>query len=289
MRKSIFSRLQVGITTDNFTAGKNTIFTPLKKSIFTLYIQKVSEERQTYSENSPWWGEHYHRYIEAAKHINDNAHVLDIACGNGFGTYLLSKKTKGKVIGADIDAGAVKFCSKTFENDNLNFIVANGTNLPFPDNTFHAVTSFETIEHTIHYKSMLKEFFRVLKKNSLLLLSTPNSEVSSPNGIIKNKFHTQEFSLNELRELLLEFSAEVEIKGQKYARYDKKSFGSMMGRSIENLLYLRGIRKLPLKLQNKIMKAVTGKNQYPSANDFIFVDDISKIKACKTLFAVCRK
>ena len=58
----------------------------------------MSLERQEYNEISPWWGEHVHRYNMVFPHITSNSNILDIACGNGFGSYILSQKTNGLVI-----------------------------------------------------------------------------------------------------------------------------------------------------------------------------------------------
>lgn len=250
----------------------------------------MPSERQEYNSNSPWWGEHIHRYYETLKHITGGIKILDLACGNGFGSEILSNEGKNVVIGADINEEAIKECKKNFPYKNLTFEIIDGTNMPYENETFGLVTSFETIEHTKDYEKMLKEFFRVLKPKGICIISTPNIKINSPNGIIENPFHTQEFNYNELKNILDDVFNAVSIYGQKYIRYkNKNTIIFFLARHIERFLYLKGIRKTPLSIQNFIMKFMIGKNLYPSAYDYAMINDKKEIEKCKTFFAICRK
>jgi ubiquinone/menaquinone biosynthesis C-methylase UbiE len=250
----------------------------------------MSSERQLLEPISRWWGEHIHRYNEALLHVNSNDIILDIACGTGFGTAILAGKTKGKVIGGDIAADAIEECGRNWKKDNLEFRVLDGTKLNFPDHYFDKIVSFETIEHTTGYKQMVAEFSRVLKPGGLLILSTPNSDVSSPDGVIGNPFHTQELNAVELQQLLAGSFSRVQLSGQRYRRYDDKSFGRRLSRFFENLFLSFGIRKLPYSWRSGFMKVFFGHPLYARENDFILEKDTARIKAeCPVLFAVCEK
>jgi SAM-dependent methyltransferase len=50
----------------------------------------------------------------------------------------------------------------------------NNEGLPFPDASFDLITCTEVIEHLEHYRSTLREMYRVLKPGGTLVLSTPN-------------------------------------------------------------------------------------------------------------------
>jgi ubiquinone/menaquinone biosynthesis C-methylase UbiE len=250
----------------------------------------MSLERQEHNEDNPWWGEHVHRYTEALSCISNSNKILDIACGNGFGSYMLSKKTNEIVIGADISKETVSLCEAKFINiPNLKFKVVDGTNMPFDDNCFDTIISFETIEHTTHYKAMLVEFNRVLKKDGVAIISTPNIIINSPTGVVLNPYHTQEFNYNELENILNSTFNNVKIFGQKYIRYSKKSIRNTTGKIFEKFLYLRGVRKIPLSIQNYIMQLLIKKKLYPQPNDFELTLDKNEILKCKTFFAVCYK
>jgi len=72
--------------------------------------------------------------------------------------------------------------------------------LPFADNSFDVITSFETLEH-LHERSMfVQELKRVLRQGGTLFLSTPNAVYTKPvNGRPSNPFHIHEYTPEELR------------------------------------------------------------------------------------------
>lgn len=250
----------------------------------------MSSERQPVESAGRWWGEHIHRYHEALLHIHPDDIVLDIACGTGFGTDIIAGKTRGKVIGGDIAAEAIDECRKHWKKSNLEFRVLDGTRLDFPDQYFNKIVSFETIEHTGQYREMVAEFARVLKPGGQLILSTPNREVSSPDGIIVNPFHIQEFTFEELQQILEASFSHVQLSGQRYLRYDKKSLRRRTGKLFEKLFLGLGIRKLPYSWRSGFMKTFFGYPLYPRETDFILEKDIKRIKKkCPVQFAICQK
>ena len=250
----------------------------------------MSSERQLLEEQSPWWAEHIHRYNEVLKIIKSTDTLLDIACGTGFGSNILAKKA-AQVIGGDIDKTTIAENNTIYNKDNLTFQELDGTKLPFDDNTFDVLVSFETIEHTIHYDEMIKEFKRVVKPTGKLFISTPNFYLNSPSGIVTNPFHTQEFTPDDFKVLISTYFQKFEIFGQEYIRYkNKKSINHKIAHKIEQFHYLRGIRKLPLRLQNIAIKLLINKPQYPTLEDYTLTKDRSIIaEKCITQIAICEK
>jgi ubiquinone/menaquinone biosynthesis C-methylase UbiE len=250
----------------------------------------MSSERQLLESQSRWWGEHVHRYQEAIKHITPGNIILDIACGTGFGTDILASHTNGKVIGGDIAPEAIEECKQEWKRTNMDFKVVDGTQLEFSDNYFDIIVSFETIEHTTSYKKMLSEFGRVLKPGGALILSTPNAAITSPDGVIGNPYHTQEFRYEELKGLLANVFADYKVYGQRYSRYDKKSFSRSMGHLFEKMFMSFGIRKIPYKMRSGFMKLFFGYTLYPKPEDFLLEANEKRIKEeSPVLFAVCKK
>jgi len=250
----------------------------------------MSSERQPVETAGRWWGEHIHRYNEALRQITANDTVLDIACGTGFGTDIIATKTNGKVIGGDIAAEAINECRGRWNKDNLEFKVLDGTKLDFPDQYFDKIVSFETIEHTGQYLAMVAEFARVLKPGGQLILSTPNRQVSSPDGIIQNPYHIQEFTYEELKQVLQTSFPDVQLSGQRNVRYDKRSARRAIGKLFEKLFLSFGIRKLPYGWRSGFMKLFFGYPLYPLETDFILEKDVNRIKTeCAVQFALCQK
>jgi ubiquinone/menaquinone biosynthesis C-methylase UbiE len=250
----------------------------------------MSSERQPVESAGRWWGEHIHRYNEALLYIGPGDTVLDIACGTGFGTDIIAGKTSGKVIGGDIAPEAIDECRGRWQKSNLEFKVLDGTKLEFPDHYFNKIVSFETIEHTTQYRQMIAEFARVLAPGGHLILSTPNINVSSPDGVVRNPFHTQELTYEELNQLLAASFTTVQHFGQRYSRYDKKSAGRSVGKFFEKLFLSFGIRKLPYSWRSGFMKTFFSYPLYPRETDFVLEKDVARIKAeCPVQFAICQK
>lgn len=237
---------------------------------------------------SPWTGEHYFRYDSILKYIGDSDRVLDLACGEGYGTYKISGQTRGQVYGGDISASAVNDCAKRWNRQNLEFRVMDGTKLDFDSDYFDRIISFETIEHTTEFREMLRELNRVLKEDGTAYISTPNILINSPKGFVENPYHTQEWQLHELHEILEGVFDEVKIFGQKYSRYDDPSI-SKFGSTVETIFTQRLIRRLPIGIKNRFSMLLTGKRFYPQSDDFSLVSNDNEIVKCQTFFCICTK
>ncbi|MDP3975502.1 MAG: glycosyltransferase [bacterium] len=155
------------------------------------------------------YGEHLARYFFATQFTKDKI-VLDIACGTGYGTQTLEQEGASKVVGIDIDKETIDYAHQYFPLKNGEYIAADAQSIPFKENEFDVVVSFETLEHIPDYQLFLKEARRVLKPNGILILSTPNNEVY-PKG---NPFHIKEFNKTELRRELLNYFSTVDLRYQ---------------------------------------------------------------------------
>jgi len=93
--------------------------------------------------------------------------VLDIGCGGE--RTMIFKHVGCNIIGINIiDNRDVKHAAE------YDFINADAQNLPFQDESFDAVVSFDVIEHVRRDELFLSEAKRVCKKNGLIMLETPN-------------------------------------------------------------------------------------------------------------------
>jgi ubiquinone/menaquinone biosynthesis C-methylase UbiE len=161
------------------------------------------------------YDEHIYRYIFAAG-LAENKVVLDVACGTGYGTCYMAEKGSGKVVGVDISAEAVGYARERFgKNNKASFVCANAIRLPFGDDAFDMIVSFETVEHIRQCGKFLAECRRVLKGNGLLICSTPNRRIFSPK-LAKpiNTYHVKEFWPEEFYRLLRRYFADITFYGQ---------------------------------------------------------------------------
>jgi SAM-dependent methyltransferase len=147
--------------------------------------------------------EHWHRYAFARRWVAGKR-VLDVACGEGYGSALLSQ-TAGAVVGVDIAESAIEHARTAYASlSNLRFEHGSATALPLPDASIDVVVSFETIEHLAgpDQPRMIKEIARVLTADGILLLSAPNPVEYSLARNYRNPFHQHEPTRDELEALL---------------------------------------------------------------------------------------
>jgi SAM-dependent methyltransferase len=146
--------------------------------------------------------EHVARYLWATNLVQGE--VLDVACGTGYGSRLLARAAS--VSGVDRAVEAVALARNRV---NGAFHVADVPPIPFADDCFDFVVSFETVEHIPEDEEFVREIRRVLRPGGYVLISTPNQDVSTVDGTPLNEWHIREYTLGSLKELLENAGLEV--------------------------------------------------------------------------------
>ena len=140
-------------------------------------------------------------YVEAAKRVGGR--VLEIGTGTGYGIDIIAPnvehfvtmdKTRSEELGA--------------MPANVEFKEGVVPPLPFADESFDYVVSFQVIEHIKRDKELVREVHRVLKKGGKFIVSTPNR----PMSLTRNPWHVREYTAEQFGALLSSF-AEVEALG----------------------------------------------------------------------------
>jgi SAM-dependent methyltransferase len=140
--------------------------------------------------------EHIYRYRFASRFAPGRS-VLDIACGEGYGTAALLKAGATKVIGVDISQEACDYAKQKY---NVETRLGSAEAIPLESASVDMIVSFETIEHVKNPAIFLGECKRVLRPNGLLIISTPNRDAYrtlTPN----NTYHCSELSHSEFTKL----------------------------------------------------------------------------------------
>ncbi|PIN85956.1 hypothetical protein COV19_07100 [Candidatus Woesearchaeota archaeon CG10_big_fil_rev_8_21_14_0_10_44_13] len=147
---------------------------------------------------------HTQGYNFASDYITKCDIVLDIACGCGYGSNILSKKAF-QVYAVDMDHDTIKRNKKLYRSKNLHFICSEATQTKLAKGSFDVIVSLETIEHINNYGLFLKEVYKLLKKGGVMILSTPNKKFNDALFNTKKPFcnsHKKEFKTEELLNII---------------------------------------------------------------------------------------
>jgi SAM-dependent methyltransferase len=246
-------------------------------------------ERLPSDPRDPLWGDHVSRYRFASKLVREGG-ILDAGSGSGFGAALLSDAAGRDVVAIDIAAEAIaasrRYASLQVVRGDLAF-------LPFRRATFSLVTCLEAIEHVPDFDAVVRELRRVVRDDGVVVLSTPNGEVTGQAGHRpSNPFHIQEFEPSELGRALNQHFRGVELLGQRLSsayriapQIPRRQGPSSLLRQVQWFTW-RVQNKLPFFVREAMAKIVSGSSFYPGESSFSFRAD--QIDESHVIVAVCR-
>lgn len=157
--------------------------------------------------------EHLHRYYVAQGYV-ENKDVLDIACGEGYGSHYLAQKA-ASVVGVDVDAAIVEHAQASYQHPRLRYCQGDCAAIPLPDASVDVVVSFETIEHHDRHDAMMAELKRVLRPEGLLIISSPDKHEYSEKPGYENPYHVKELYKQEFEKLLKSHFTYTTLIGQR--------------------------------------------------------------------------
>jgi len=100
--------------------------------------------------------------LDASKYAKGK--LLDVGCGNKPFLHMFDGKIE-KYVG--IDMPSTRHINKEIDS------FASGQHIPFKDGMFNTILTTSVLEHVEEPKKMFNEMYRVLKKGSYLILTTP--------------------------------------------------------------------------------------------------------------------
>jgi ubiquinone/menaquinone biosynthesis C-methylase UbiE len=162
------------------------------------------------AEQSHWWYQGMAAITRSILEIfyapGSGLAILDAGCGTGAGLLFLSRY--GTVTGLDLSAHALCFCA---ERGCSEVTRASVMALPFQDEVFDLVTSFDTLYFEgIHDEAALNETSRVLRPEGRLLIRVPAFDWLR--GTHDTKVSTaHRYSSKELADKLVKGGFEIEL------------------------------------------------------------------------------
>ncbi len=166
------------------------------------------------SEENYWYRRHLVVYEWIAARVG-GMRVLDMACGEGYGSNVLAGKA-GSVIGVDANPEAHEHARLRYQRPNLRFERDLVETFSKPCD---AVVFLQTIEHVEDPGAILEHFKSQLDGSGTAYVSTPNLLTLAPPGAEKsdNPWHLREYRAAEFRELCGAHFPRVEVLGLFHA------------------------------------------------------------------------
>jgi len=178
-----------------------------------------SGERQTAGRLEDIRKDHLNRYQYVADFIKSTSSdtgtigVLDVFCGNGYGSFLFTNEIEGVVVDAiDGSAEAIEFAKQNFSSEKItyhNAIFPFSSTVPIRPE-YDYIVSLESIEHVEDDRRFYEFLLSKLKDNGVLFLSFPNKHKID---LSRNThlFHFRHYDLQNIESLIKRGSRRVKI------------------------------------------------------------------------------
>ena len=121
--------------------------------------------------------------------------------GLGYGAGLLAE-TAESVTGLIESSGSFEKASTAHSAPNSSHEHVSLPDLPYPDGSFDVVVALQIIEKLNHPEDLVREARRILKRDGVLIISTPDKQTHSNDRNYNNPDHKSEMYAPEFREML---------------------------------------------------------------------------------------
>jgi SAM-dependent methyltransferase len=166
-------------------------------------------------EENYWFRRHLAVYEWIAARVG-GLRVLDLACGEGYGSDVLAR-TAASVVGVDANPEAYEHARLRYRRDNLRFERGLIETFSAPAD---AVVFLQTIEHLADPGAALQRARSLVGERAVVFVSTPNVRTLAPEGASRsdNPWHVHEYEADEFERLCGAHFATVRMYGLFHAR-----------------------------------------------------------------------
>jgi SAM-dependent methyltransferase len=164
-----------------------------------------------------WYRRHLVVYEWIAKRVAGAA-VLDMACGEGYGSDVLARSA-ATVVGVDGNPEALEHARLKYTRPGSSFAWGAVETFGEPG-SYDAVVFLQTIEHVVDPPAVLSHFASIMRPGGVAYVSTPNVLTLAAPGAAKsdNPWHLREYRVEEFSELCRGVFPRVEMLGLFHAR-----------------------------------------------------------------------
>ena len=166
-------------------------------------------------EENYWYQRHLVVYEWIARRTA-GLRVVDMACGEGYGSDVLAGGGAASVVGVDANPEAFAHARARYVRPNLRF---ERDLVETFDEPCDAVVFLQTIEHVRNPDEVLERFKTLVGPRGVVYLTTPNVLTLAPEGAEAsgNPWHVKEYRLEELHALCEAHFSRVELRGLFHA------------------------------------------------------------------------
>ena len=180
--------------------------------------------------------------------------ILEIGCGIGTVVYELSKKGHD-IAGIDISGEAIEYGRKKYSDIRLEVQAAE--TLPYEDESFEVVLSFDLFEHIAAIDKHISEVRRVLGPGGYYLFQTPNRysniiyETLWTKSLQWRQYHPSLHSPGQLRRRMARYGFETRfVKMNPINEFTEKKLQKLG--PLGHILRRVDFRRMPLVLQTNL-------------------------------------
>ena len=176
--------------------------------------------------------------------------VLEVGSNRGYGLKIF-KPHASLLVGAELSERLARIAHA---ETGVPVVRANGEHLPFADDSFDVIVSFQVVEHVWDTRAYAAEIARVLAHDGVFIVTTPYG----PSHLLEGEVppfdeHVREYNSTEYRALMDSAFEDVDIQGL-YA--DDLSFDLERMRNWRRAeeFYFQGLATAPLRILFRILR-----------------------------------